>query len=75
MNNSVTPQFTEGPVNADFSGVLQVHVEKAAVQLPENLHDDTKDIRGSGTLGEALMEDILFSFKYRNFIASYCRIY
>lgn len=24
MNNSVTPQFTEGPVNADFSGVLQV---------------------------------------------------
>ncbi|XP_062244793.1 protein FAM193A isoform X2 [Platichthys flesus] len=23
MNNSVTPQFTEGPVNADFSGVLQ----------------------------------------------------
>ncbi|XP_054636472.1 protein FAM193A isoform X2 [Dunckerocampus dactyliophorus] len=22
-NNSVTPQFTEGPVNADFSGVLQ----------------------------------------------------
>lgn len=26
MNNSVTPQFTEGPVNADFSGVLQVDV-------------------------------------------------
>lgn len=24
VNNSVTPQFTEGPVNADFSGVLQV---------------------------------------------------
>ncbi|XP_026159224.1 protein FAM193A isoform X2 [Mastacembelus armatus] len=23
VNNSVTPQFTEGPVNADFSGVLQ----------------------------------------------------
>ncbi|KAK0149582.1 Protein FAM193A [Merluccius polli] len=23
MNNSLTPQFTEGPVNADFSGVLQ----------------------------------------------------
>ncbi|KAM9769726.1 protein FAM193A isoform 1-T1 [Menidia menidia] len=23
LNNSVTPQFTEGPVNADFSGVLQ----------------------------------------------------
>ncbi|XP_077575275.1 protein FAM193A [Stigmatopora nigra] len=23
MNNSVTPQFTEGPVNADFTGVLQ----------------------------------------------------
>uniref|UniRef100_A0A672Y653 FAM193 C-terminal domain-containing protein n=1 Tax=Sphaeramia orbicularis TaxID=375764 RepID=A0A672Y653_9TELE len=23
MNNSVPPQFTEGPVNADFSGVLQ----------------------------------------------------
>lgn len=26
VNNSVTPQFTEGPVNADFSGVLQVEV-------------------------------------------------
>lgn len=24
MNSGVTPQFTEGPVNADFSGVLQV---------------------------------------------------
>ncbi|XP_041640857.1 protein FAM193A isoform X2 [Cheilinus undulatus] len=23
VNNSITPQFTEGPVNADFSGVLQ----------------------------------------------------
>lgn len=23
VNNNVTPQFTEGPVNADFSGVLQ----------------------------------------------------
>lgn len=23
MNNSITPQFTEGPVNADFSSVLQ----------------------------------------------------
>lgn len=23
--NNVTPQFTEGPVNADFSGVLQVN--------------------------------------------------
>lgn len=23
VNNSVTPQFTEGPVNSDFSGVLQ----------------------------------------------------
>lgn len=26
VNNSVTPQFTDGPVNADFSGVLQVEV-------------------------------------------------
>lgn len=29
VNNSVTPQFTEGPVNADFSGVLQVEVNYA----------------------------------------------
>lgn len=28
MNNSVTPQFTEGPVNADFSGVLQVKLHQ-----------------------------------------------
>lgn len=28
VNNSVTPQFTEGPVNADFSGVLQVKSQK-----------------------------------------------
>lgn len=25
MNNTVPPQFTEGPVNAEFSGVLQVN--------------------------------------------------
>lgn len=25
MNNAVPPQFTEGPVNAEFSGVLQVN--------------------------------------------------
>lgn len=28
VNNSVTPQFTEGPVNADFSGVLQVKLHQ-----------------------------------------------
>lgn len=25
VNNTVPPQFTEGPVNAEFSGVLQVN--------------------------------------------------
>lgn len=25
MSNAIPPQFTEGPVNAEFSGVLQVN--------------------------------------------------
>lgn len=36
VNNSVTPQFTEGPVNADFSGVLQVEVPEM-IFLPLSL--------------------------------------
>lgn len=33
MNSSVTPQFTEGPVNADFSGVLQVKIFRCFLKI------------------------------------------
>lgn len=47
MNNNVTPQFTEGPVNADFSGVLQVKITSRvrATVLP-----NISDARTFGTL-------------------------
>lgn len=60
VNNSVTPQFTEGPVNADFSGVLQVNSHE---MFPFNV---TIYIRSPSA--EDFLSDTFFliAFTYKN---------